>query len=161
MAKNKKKNNAKKAEEPKKAQKQKQEKPKSAKQATKGGKSAEKKRRNVFVWLFEYLVSVRAELKRVVWPTRQKVIYLVGVVVVTLIFFATFTAIIDYVSSEGVVALDSVAHTAEPMEDFETITTLDTPDGEMVLDGDDFFVLEDMDEIDEPVVEPTQPEADE
>jgi len=132
MSKDKKKNNAKnnaaKDEQAKKAQKkQKQDKAKAdtaknaakqdkGKQDKKGGqkpgkntgKSTEK--RNVFRWFIDYLIGVRAELKRVVWPTRQKVIYLVGVVVVTLVFFAIFTAIIDYASSEAVVALDSITH---------------------------------------------------
>ncbi|MCL2680454.1 MAG: preprotein translocase subunit SecE [Coriobacteriia bacterium] len=108
MAKDKKKNDAAKDEQPKKAQK-----PKATKSAPKknkggGGKSADNKR-NIFGKLFDYLVGVRAELKRVVWPTRQKVVYLVGVVVVTLIFFATFTALIDWGSSEAIVGLDSLA----------------------------------------------------
>ena len=67
-------------------------------------------KKNIFGKLWEYLVGVRAELKRVTWPTREKVIYLVGVVVVTLLFFAAFTATIDWLSSEGIVGLNSLTH---------------------------------------------------
>jgi len=80
-----------------------------------GGKKSgpvQEKKLNPIQKLFEYFQGVVAELKRVTWPSREKVIYLVGVVVVTLLFFASFTATIDWLSSEGVVALNSITHDA-------------------------------------------------
>jgi len=82
--------------------------------APKKGKSGPvtEKKPNIFAKLVTYLTEVRAELKRVTWPTREKVIYLVGVVAVTLVFFATFTALVDWGASEGVVGLNSLVHDA-------------------------------------------------
>lgn len=52
-------------------------------------KSAPKKRR------FGFLKDVRAELKRVTWPTRQDVLRWSVVVVVALVFFGVYVAILD------------------------------------------------------------------
>jgi len=82
-----------------------------------GGKKpgpVQEKKLNPVQKLFEYFQGVVAELKRVTWPSREKVIYLVGVVVVTLLFFASFTAVIDWASSEGIVALNSITHDPPP-----------------------------------------------
>jgi preprotein translocase subunit SecE len=42
-----------------------------------------------------FLKEVRAELKRVTWPSRQDVIRWSGVVVVALIFFSVFVFVLD------------------------------------------------------------------
>ena len=128
MAKDKKKNDA-----PKKTESKKQD----AKTPKKGGPVVEKKP-GLIGRFVEYLVGVRTELKRVTWPTRAKVIYLVGVVIVTLIFFATFTAAVDWVSSEGIVALNSLAHDEpeEPRFDDQVPVEIDFGDG-AGLAGDD------------------------
>ncbi|MCL2526389.1 MAG: preprotein translocase subunit SecE [Coriobacteriia bacterium] len=88
---------------------------KAAKPAKKGGPVQEKKS-NPITWLVEYLTGVRAELKRVTWPSREKVVYLVGVVVVTLLFFAAFTAVVDWGASEGIVGLNSLTHDAASVQ---------------------------------------------
>ena len=113
MAKDKKKNDAAKNAKPKKqdAKAAKDLAPKKGKGGSKSGPVTEKKP-NIFARLVTYLTEVRAELKRVTWPTREKVIYLVGVVAVTLVFFATFTALVDWGASEGVVGLNSLVHGA-------------------------------------------------
>ena len=52
---------------------------------------------NVFQRLSKYFNDVRAEMKRVVWPTRPEVINSSVVVIVTLIFFTVFTFVVDQV----------------------------------------------------------------
>jgi len=106
------KDNKKKKDAASKAQPKKQEAKvaKSADKSTKKSGPVAEKKPNIFMKLVQYLIDVRAELKRVTWPTREKVIYLVGVVIVTLLFFATYTALVDWASSESVVALNSLAH---------------------------------------------------
>lgn len=46
---------------------------------------------------FAFLKEVRSELKRVTWPTRQDVIRWSGVVVVALLFFGLYVALLDNV----------------------------------------------------------------
>lgn len=52
---------------------------------------------NVFQRLGKYLTDVRAELKRVVWPSRPEVVNSSVVVIVTLIFFTLFTFFVDQI----------------------------------------------------------------
>jgi preprotein translocase subunit SecE len=68
---------------------------KNAKPAKSSGKGSD----NLGPWgrFTAYLRGVRAEMTRVVWPTRQEVINSSLVVVVTLIFFVFFTLIVDQV----------------------------------------------------------------
>lgn len=54
-------------------------------------KKAEKKRR------FGFLKDVRSELKRVTWPTKQDVLRWSVVVVVALLFFGVYVAVLDNV----------------------------------------------------------------
>ena len=56
----------------------------------KAEKKAKKKR-------FQFLHDVKAEMKRVTWPTRTDVIRWTGVVVVALLFFGVFVAVLDNV----------------------------------------------------------------
>ena len=44
---------------------------------------------------FQFLKDVRAEMKRVTWPTRQDVVRWTGVVVGALIFFGVYVAVLD------------------------------------------------------------------
>ena len=52
---------------------------------------------NVFRRLGKYFTDVRAEMRRVVWPTRPEVINSSVVVIVTLIFFTVFTFVVDQI----------------------------------------------------------------
>ena len=69
----------------------KQDKGKIEKKAEKKVESKPKKRR------FGFLKDVRAEMKRVTWPTRTDVLRWSGVVVVALLFFGIFVALLDNV----------------------------------------------------------------
>jgi len=149
MSKDKKKNDAAKKSESK---KQDNKAKSGAKNTKKGGPVQSETKKNPISWLFEYLAGVRQELKRVTWPTREKVIYLVGVVVVTLVFFASYTAIVDWGSSEGVVALNRLAHDGPaaggevPVEidfgDFDLENVGDTEGTEGIVDGENGVVIE-------------------
>jgi preprotein translocase subunit SecE len=52
---------------------------------------------NVFQRLSKYFADVRAEFKRVVWPTRPEVVNSSVVVIITLVFFTLFTFLVDQV----------------------------------------------------------------
>lgn len=67
----------------------KQNKTKAEKQAEKKADDKPKKRR------FGFLKDVRAEMKRVTWPTRKDVLRWSVVVVAALIFFGVYVAILD------------------------------------------------------------------
>lgn len=60
-----------------------------AKQPKKAAAEKPKKKR------FAFLSDVRSEMRRVTWPTRQDVIQWSGVVVVALLFFGIFVAVLD------------------------------------------------------------------
>ena len=58
---------------------------------------------------FQFLKDVRAEMKRVTWPSRTDVIRWSGVVVGALLFFGVYTAVLDNVIiTPGLVALTSL-----------------------------------------------------
>ena len=63
----------------------------------KPGKAAPTAKPGVFARVGTYFRDVRAEMTRVVWPTRTEVLNSSVVVVTTLIFFILFITIIDYV----------------------------------------------------------------
>mgnify|MGYP000007218496 FL=1 len=52
-----------------------------------------------------YFKGVKTELKRVVWPDREEVVNSSIVVIVTLVFFAVFSLIIDSGASSIIFAL--------------------------------------------------------
>ena len=56
---------------------------------TKAKAEAPKKKR------FQFLKDVRAELKRVTWPTKKDVLQWSGVVIGALLFFGVFVALLD------------------------------------------------------------------
>lgn len=72
--------------------KKKEEKP--AKQQVAAAKKEEKKPKKT---RFQFLKDVRAEMKRVTWPTRTDVIRWTGVVVGALVFFGVYVAVLDNV----------------------------------------------------------------
>jgi len=55
-----------------------------------------------------YFRDVRSEMKRVVWPNRAEVLNSSVVVVVTLLFFATFTFLVDSLVQQIVLALGKI-----------------------------------------------------
>ena len=61
--------------------------PKQAKKAEKTEKPKKKR--------FKFLRDVKAELKRVTWPTKQEVLRWTGVVIAALLFFGIFVAVLD------------------------------------------------------------------
>lgn len=63
------------------------------KQQTK--KAAQKKAEKPKKKRFKFLREVKAELKRVTWPTRVEVLRWTGVVVAALVFFGVFVAVLD------------------------------------------------------------------
>lgn len=60
-----------------------------AKPSKKAEEKPKKKKR------FQFLRDVKSEMKRVTWPTRTDVLRWSGVVVVALLFFGVFVAILD------------------------------------------------------------------
>jgi preprotein translocase subunit SecE len=53
----------------------------------------------------EYVSEVRAELGRVMWPTRREVINYTIVVLVTLVVITALVALLDFLFAEGLIAL--------------------------------------------------------
>ena len=67
---------------------------KDAQPAAAAAKKEEKKPKKT---RFKFLKDVRAEMKRVTWPTREDVIRWTGVVVGALVFFGVYVAVLDNV----------------------------------------------------------------
>jgi preprotein translocase subunit SecE len=63
----------------------------------KPGKAAPAPKPSFFARIGTYFRDVRAEMTRVVWPTRPEVLNSSVVVVTTLAFFIIFITLIDYV----------------------------------------------------------------
>ena len=53
----------------------------------------------------EYVGEVRAELRKVAWPTREEVINYSIVVLVTLVIISTFIALLNWGLGEGLLSL--------------------------------------------------------
>jgi len=70
----------------------------------KADKKAEKKAKKV---RFKFLKDVKAEMKRVTWPTRPDVLRWTGVVVLALLFFGIFVAVLDNVIITPILVLIS------------------------------------------------------
>jgi preprotein translocase subunit SecE len=62
-------------------------------------KPARKEGKRPLAALVQYLKDVRAEFKKVIWPGRAEVVAATIVVLVTLVFFATLTGVLDFVFS--------------------------------------------------------------
>ena len=67
---------------------------KKAKKATKGRKSDEPSN-NPFVFVFNYLKQVVAELRKVIWPNRKQMGSYTSVVLAFLVFMVTFIGLVD------------------------------------------------------------------
>ena len=81
-------------EEPKKSLFRKKEDKPAKQQPAAAAKKEEKKPKKT---RFQFLKDVKAEMKRVTWPTRTDVIRWSGVVVGALVFFGVYVAILDNV----------------------------------------------------------------
>jgi preprotein translocase subunit SecE len=55
--------------------------------------------------LIEFLKDVRAEMRKVVSPTREEVVSTTGVVLVCVFLFAAYFALTDYVFGQGITRL--------------------------------------------------------
>jgi preprotein translocase subunit SecE len=62
---------------------------------------------NLFQRLMKYFKDVRAELRRVVWPTRNEVVNSSLVVIVMLVIMTAFVAVMDLITNA--VIIDFVA----------------------------------------------------
>jgi preprotein translocase subunit SecE len=59
-------------------------------------------------WVYrfaEFLVEVKAELRRVNWPPRKEVVGTTSVVIVTVFFFGIFLSLVDILVTYGRTAL--------------------------------------------------------
>jgi preprotein translocase subunit SecE len=56
----------------------------------------------------KYLKEVRAEIRKVTWPSRQEVLRLSAIVVVVMILMSAFMAIIDFAFSRLMAAIISL-----------------------------------------------------
>ena len=74
--------------------KKKDDKPEAKQQPAAAAKKEEKKPKKK---RFQFLRDVKAEMKRVTWPTRTDVIRWSGVVVGALVFFGVYVAVLDNV----------------------------------------------------------------
>ena len=63
----------------------------------KPGKAAPSSAPGLFARIGTYFRDVRAEMTRVVWPTRPEVLNSSVVVVTTLLFFVLFITFVDYI----------------------------------------------------------------
>ena len=80
-----------------------------AKQQAAAVKKEEKPKKRRFLDRFKFFKDVRAEMKRVTWPTRTDVIRWTGVVVGALVFFGVYVAILDHVIvSPALIALSGL-----------------------------------------------------
>jgi preprotein translocase subunit SecE len=70
---------------------------KDAKPEVKQQAVAKKEEKKIKKTRFQFLKDVRAEMKRVTWPTRQDVTRWTGVVVGALVFFGVYVAVLDNV----------------------------------------------------------------
>ena len=70
-------------------------KPEGSAQSNKQVKAAEKKPEKPKKKRFQFFKDVKAEMKRVTWPTRQDVLRWSVVVVAALLFFGVYVAVLD------------------------------------------------------------------
>lgn len=76
--------------------------------ASKPAKAAAPSKPNVFMRLAQYFRDVRAEMRRVVWPTRNEVLNSSVVVVTTLLFFIVFITLTDLVVQQFLLLLGNI-----------------------------------------------------
>ena len=64
------------------------------------------KRQSVFERLWEFLHEVRAEMRRVSWPTMKHVQNTTIITVIAVIFFAVYLFVVDQALSRLIIGLD-------------------------------------------------------
>jgi preprotein translocase subunit SecE len=69
-----------------------------AAKAAKTAKATKVAKPNVLQKLGRYLSDVRAEMKRVVWPSRKEVINSSGIVITTLVIFVILILVYDQIA---------------------------------------------------------------
>jgi preprotein translocase subunit SecE len=74
----------------------------------KPGKAPAPAKPGIFARLGNYFRDVRSEMKRVVWPDRPEIINSSVVVIVALIFFATYIAFTDIIVQQIITLLGSI-----------------------------------------------------
>lgn len=74
----------------------------------KAGKPAKAEKPSLWARFVGYLKGVRTEMQRVVWPKPLQVRDSSVVVLVTLIFFVAFTAVVDSIVIEALKLLDVI-----------------------------------------------------
>lgn len=50
--------------------------------------------------VMQYLRETRAELRKVVWPTREEAVNLTGIVVLTIVVMSAFFGVVDYLFTQ-------------------------------------------------------------
>jgi len=60
---------------------------------------------NVFARMSRFVREVIAELRKVIWPTRKELITYTGVVLVFVLIMAGIVALLDFVFTQGVLAV--------------------------------------------------------
>jgi preprotein translocase subunit SecE len=73
----------------------------------KPGKSGKSKKRkpSIFARISRFIREVIAELRKVIWPTRKELITYTGVVLVFVLIMAGIVALLDFVFTQGVLAV--------------------------------------------------------
>jgi preprotein translocase subunit SecE len=73
----------------------------------KPGKSGKTKKRkpSIFARISRFIREVIAELRKVIWPTRKELITYTGVVLVFVLIMAGIVALLDFVFTQGVLAV--------------------------------------------------------
>ena len=82
--------------------KKKEDKPEAKQQVAAAKKEDKPKKKST---RFQFFKDVRAELKRVTWPSREDVTRWTGVVVGALIFFGVYVALLDSAIANGLLAI--------------------------------------------------------
>ena len=53
----------------------------------------------------QFVREVRGELRKVAWPSREEIIRFSIIVLVTVVVLTAFVALVDYLSTEGILSL--------------------------------------------------------
>jgi preprotein translocase subunit SecE len=70
-----------------------------------GTANADKEKLGFFARISLFVREVIAELRKVIWPTRNELVTYTGVVIVFVLIMAGIVALLDYVFGLGVLAL--------------------------------------------------------
>jgi len=78
-------------------------------QPTKQRPLAEQEKQSLFARIVQFLREVRAELRRVVWPTRQQMVAFTTVTLITTIALTLYVFVLDLLLKRGVLNLLNVS----------------------------------------------------